>query len=122
MLSLRHSIGNASPLASLARHSKNVPHFHCYASPPPTETCAHCPVGSLHHSCTHPSGSGALCSAQGAHGCRVGPAATGFAKGEGSTGDRGRDGGSFSVRSGLTEPLAHLFLIDTVGCSRTPLS
>src|SRR6266487_3521955 len=40
MLSLRHSIGNASPLASLARNSKNVPHFRCYASPPPTESCA----------------------------------------------------------------------------------
>src|SRR6266487_6832276 len=42
MLSLRHSIGNASPLASLARNSKNVPHFRCYASPPPTESCAQC--------------------------------------------------------------------------------
>src|SRR6266404_5314848 len=41
MLSLRHSIGNASPLESLVRNSKNVPHFRCYASPPPTESCSH---------------------------------------------------------------------------------
>ena len=40
MLSLRHSIGNASPLESLARNSKSVPHFRCYASPPRTETYA----------------------------------------------------------------------------------
>src|SRR6516162_7749452 len=42
MLSLRHSIGNASPLESLARNSKSVPHFRCYASPPRTETYARC--------------------------------------------------------------------------------
>src|SRR5438128_7260888 len=41
MLSLRHSIGNVSPLESLARNSKSVSHFRCYASPPRTETCAH---------------------------------------------------------------------------------
>src|SRR6185295_10528736 len=40
MLSFRHSIGNASPLESLARTSKSVPHLHCYATPPPTESCA----------------------------------------------------------------------------------
>ena len=40
MLSLRHSIGNVSPLESLARNSKSVPHFRCYASPPRTETYA----------------------------------------------------------------------------------
>src|SRR4029434_7084439 len=40
MLSLRHSIGNTSPVESLARNSTSVPHFRCYASPPPTETCA----------------------------------------------------------------------------------
>jgi hypothetical protein len=34
MLSLRHSIGNVSPLETLARGSKSVPHFRCYASPP----------------------------------------------------------------------------------------
>ena len=37
---VRHSIGNRSPLESLARDSKSVPHFRCYASPPPTEICA----------------------------------------------------------------------------------
>src|SRR5215510_15870216 len=41
MLSLRHSIGNASPLESLAKNPKSVPHFRCYASPPHTETYAH---------------------------------------------------------------------------------
>ena len=40
MLLLRHSIGNASPLESLARTSKSVPHLCCYATPPPTENCA----------------------------------------------------------------------------------
>src|SRR5688572_3867960 len=40
MLSLRHSIGNVSPLESLARNSQSVPHFRCYASPPRTETYA----------------------------------------------------------------------------------
>src|SRR5215510_2199097 len=40
MLSLRHSSGKASPVETLARHAKNVPHWRCYASPPPTDTCA----------------------------------------------------------------------------------
>ena len=40
MLSLRHSIGNTSPVESLARNSTSISHFRCYASPPPTETCA----------------------------------------------------------------------------------
>src|SRR5262249_16249267 len=40
MLSLRHSIGNAAPLESLARNSKSVPHLRCYATPPPTKSCA----------------------------------------------------------------------------------
>jgi len=40
MLSLRHSIGNASPLESLARNSTSVPHLCCYATSPPTESCA----------------------------------------------------------------------------------
>src|SRR5262245_8342221 len=40
MLSLRHSIGNVAPLESLARNSKSVPHFRCYASPPRTEIYA----------------------------------------------------------------------------------
>src|ERR1051326_4314038 len=47
MLLLRHSIGNASPLEFLARNSKNVPHLRCYASPPPTETCARITIISL---------------------------------------------------------------------------
>jgi hypothetical protein len=42
MLSLRHSIGNTSPVESLARNSTSVPHFRCYARPLPTETCARC--------------------------------------------------------------------------------
>src|SRR5713101_8403817 len=40
MLSLRHSIGKRPPLEPLARNSKSVPDFRCYASPPPTEICA----------------------------------------------------------------------------------
>src|SRR5262245_42235121 len=40
MLSLRHSIGNASPLESLAGNSKSVLHLWCYATPPPTENYA----------------------------------------------------------------------------------
>src|SRR5690349_1462678 len=40
MLSLRHSIGKVAPLESLARNSKSVPHFRCYASPPRTEIYA----------------------------------------------------------------------------------
>src|SRR5688572_15272899 len=46
MLSLRHSIGNVSPLESLARNSQSVPHFRCYASPPRTETYARPCIGS----------------------------------------------------------------------------
>src|SRR5262249_13505974 len=34
MLSCRHSIGHRSPLEPLARESKSVPHFRCYASLP----------------------------------------------------------------------------------------
>src|SRR5438552_5227697 len=45
MLSCRHSIGYRPPLEPLARESKSVPHFRCYASPPRTERCApHQPV------------------------------------------------------------------------------
>src|SRR6266704_2305491 len=40
MLSCRHSIGHRPPLETLVRGSKSVPHFRCYASPPPTKTCA----------------------------------------------------------------------------------
>jgi hypothetical protein len=40
MLSMRHSIGNRPPFETFARGSKSVPHFRCYASPPPTEICA----------------------------------------------------------------------------------
>src|SRR3989441_3299455 len=40
MLSCRHSIGHRPPLETFARGSKSVPHFRCYASPPPTEICA----------------------------------------------------------------------------------
>jgi hypothetical protein len=40
MLSMRHSIGHRPPLDTFARGSKRVPHFRCYASPPPTEICA----------------------------------------------------------------------------------
>ena len=50
MLSLRHSIGNASPLASLVRNAKSVPHFRCYARPPLTETCARLRRHSIAHS------------------------------------------------------------------------
>src|SRR6266853_4097865 len=53
MLSLRHSIGNVSPLESLARGSKSVPHFRCYASPPPTEICARCSLGASSSSSPH---------------------------------------------------------------------
>src|SRR5262245_57512717 len=48
MLSLRHSIGNGAPLESLARNSKSVPHFRCYASPPRTEIYALCREGQTH--------------------------------------------------------------------------
>ena len=41
MLSCRHSIGYRPPLEPLARESKSVPQFRCYASPPRTEMCAH---------------------------------------------------------------------------------
>src|SRR5260370_34432793 len=34
MLSLRHSIGKASPLESLARNAKSIPYFCCYAALP----------------------------------------------------------------------------------------
>src|SRR6266700_4214082 len=40
MLSCRHSSGHRPPLETLVRGSKSVPHFRCYASPPPTKTCA----------------------------------------------------------------------------------
>src|SRR5262249_31859 len=40
MLSCMHSIGHRSPLESLAKESKSVPHFRCYASPPRTEISA----------------------------------------------------------------------------------
>src|SRR5713101_4366399 len=47
MLSLRHSIGKRPPLEPLARNSKSVPDFRCYASPPPTEICARCQPGRV---------------------------------------------------------------------------
>jgi hypothetical protein len=40
MLSCRPSIGHWSPLEPLAKASKSVPHFRCYASPPRTEISA----------------------------------------------------------------------------------
>src|SRR2546422_4312447 len=45
MLSCRHSIGHRPPLETLVRGSKSVPHFRCYASPPPTKTCARHDLG-----------------------------------------------------------------------------
>src|SRR5262249_48600265 len=41
MLSIRHSIEHRPPLEPLARDSKSVPDFRCYARPPPTAICAH---------------------------------------------------------------------------------
>src|SRR5262249_21075986 len=40
MVSCRHSIGHRSPLEPLAKESKSVPFFRCYASPPRTEMSA----------------------------------------------------------------------------------
>ena len=40
MVSCRHSIGHRSPLEPLAKESKSVSFFRCYASPPRTEMSA----------------------------------------------------------------------------------